>query len=103
MYYRIKENVLFRKYNEYGYITDNSMFGYRSLNDNSIWPGEEYVSQSGAIMLDVLDKIPKDIDSIIEKLLEIFVDVDLEELKSDAIEFYDMFVAAGFFGFGKNL
>lgn len=66
MYYRIKENVLFRKYNEYGYITDNSMFGYRSLNDNSIWPGEEYVSQSGAIMLDVLDKIPKDIDSIIE-------------------------------------
>ena len=26
-------------------------------------------------MLDVLDKIPKDIDSIIEKLLEIFVDV----------------------------
>lgn len=33
MYYRIKENVLFRKYNEYGYITDNSMFGYRSLND----------------------------------------------------------------------
>lgn len=102
MYYRIKENVLFRKYNEYGYITDNSMFGYRSLNDNSIWPGEEYVSQSGAIMLDVLDKIPKDIDSIIEKLLEIFVDVDLEELKSDAIEFYDMFVAAGFLASGKT-
>ena len=102
MYYRIKENVLFRKYNEYGYITDNSMFGYRSLNDNSIWPGEEYVSQSGAIMLDVLDKIPKDIDSIIEKLLEIFVDVDLEELKSDAIEFYDMFVAAGLLASGKT-
>ena len=102
MYYRIKENVMFRKYDEYGYITDNSMFGYRFLNDNSMWPGEEYVSQSGAIMLDVLGKIPKDINSIIEKLLEIFVDVDFEELKSDAIEFYNMFVDAGFLVSGKT-
>ena len=41
MYYRIKENVLFRKYNEYGYITDNSMFGYRSLRTLS--PGFTYL------------------------------------------------------------
>lgn len=96
MYYRIKESVMFRKYDEYGYITDNSMFGYRSLNDSSMWPGEEYVSESGAVMLDVLDKFPKHIDSIIEELLEIFVDVDYEELRTDTIEFYNMFVEAGF-------
>lgn len=96
MFYRIKENVMFRKYDEYGYITDNSMFGYRSLNDNSMWPGEEYVSESGAVMLDVLDKFPKHIDSIIEELLGIFVDVDFEELRTDTIEFYNMFVEAGF-------
>lgn len=87
---------MFRKYDEYGYITDNSMFGYRSLSDNSVWPGEEYVSESGAVMLDVLEKFPKHIDAIIEELLKIFIDVDTEVLRADVTEFYDMFVDAGF-------
>lgn len=103
MYFRIKDSIMFRKYDEYGYITDNSMFGYRWLNDNSEWPGEEYVSESGAVMLDILSKTPKHIDSIVEKLLSIFVDIDYEELKNDTIEFYNMFVEAGFLIFGETL
>ena len=73
MYFKIKDSIMFRKYEEYGYITDNSMFGYRWLNDNSEWPGEEYVSESGAVMLDALSKIPKHIDSIVEEFLNIFI------------------------------
>lgn len=33
MYFKQRADVLFRQYNEYGYITDNSEFGYRMLND----------------------------------------------------------------------
>ena len=103
MYFKIKDSIMFRKYEEYGYITDNSMFGYRWLNDNSEWPGEEYVSESGAVMLDALSKIPKHIDSIVEEFLNIFIDVDYEELKNDTIEFYNIFVEAGFLISGETL
>lgn len=103
MYFRIKDSIMFRRYDEYGYITDNSMFGYRLLNDNREWPGEEYVSESGAEMLDVLSKIPKHINSILEELMCIFGDVNYEELKKDTIEFFNMFVEAGFLISGKTL
>lgn len=33
MYYKIRNDVLFRKYQGHGYITDNSEYGYRMLND----------------------------------------------------------------------
>ena len=51
MYYKIRNDVLFRKYQGHGYIADNSEYGYRMLNDNRKYLGEKYVSASGAIML----------------------------------------------------
>lgn len=102
MFYKIKNYVLFRKYEEYGYITDNSMFGYRFLDDRIKLPGEEYVSESGAVMLNALTKIPQNIDDIVENLLQIFVDVRYEELKQDTIEFFDYFVEKGFLSCGKT-
>ena len=96
MYYKIKDNVLFRQYNEYGYITDNSMFGYRMLNDMTPLPGEKYVSESGAVMFSVLSRTPQYIDDIVKKLLDIFVDIEFYELKKDVIEFLDYFVDEGF-------
>jgi len=43
MYYKLRDDVLFRQYNDFGYITDNSDYGYRFLNDNHYYPGEMYV------------------------------------------------------------
>ena len=40
MYYKIRNDVLFRKYQGHGYITDNSEYGYRMLNDARIYPGK---------------------------------------------------------------
>lgn len=38
MYYKIKNDVLFRKYQGHGYIADNSEYGYRMLDDNvDVW------------------------------------------------------------------
>ena len=50
MYYKLRQDVLFRQYDEYGLITDNSEYGYRMLNDMKRPRGEKYVSNSGAIM-----------------------------------------------------
>lgn len=102
MYFKIKNTIMFRKYSNYGYITDNAMFGYRFLNDQSIWPGERYVSESGAVMLDQLSKEPKSIDAIIADLLDIFIDVDVIELKNDVTEFYMQFVMDGFLTCGET-
>ena len=65
MYYKIRNDVLFRQYPGYGYITDNSEFGYRLLNDSRCFSGEKYVSESGAVMLATLSKVPRHIDNII--------------------------------------
>ncbi len=103
MYFKIKNKIMFRPYDDYGYITDNAMFGYRMLNDKSYYPGEEYVSESGAIMLGMLSKHPRNIESIIKELLTIFVDVDYEEIKQDTVEFYMQFVDAGFLCYGDTI
>lgn len=93
---------MFRQYEEYGLITDNSMFGYRMPGDDYLYPGEEFVSESGAVMLKVLNKTPLHIDDIVERLLSTFVDVESDELKKDIAEFFDMFVEARFLNRGES-
>ena len=100
MFYKIKNYILYRQYENYGYITDNSLFGYRYLSDDTKYPGEEYVSESGAIMLGALSKTPKHIEDIIEHLMGIFSGVAREELKQDLIDFFDYFVEKGFLSRG---
>ena len=101
MYYKIRNDVLFRKYQ--GYITDNSEYGYRMLNDARIYPGEKYVSASGAVMLSMLSKSPRAIDDIVGDLSQIFTGVEYETLKQDTIEFFDWFVDEGFLSCGKTV
>ena len=96
MYVRINDYVMFRKYNEYGLLTDNSMFGYRIAGDEERYPGEKYVSESGAIMLEILNKEPQHIDSIVDKLMAIFIGVERDELKKDVVDFFKQFIDEGF-------
>ena len=103
MYYKIRNDVLFRKYQGHGYITDNSEYGYRMLNDARIHPGEKYVSASGAVMLSMLSKSPRAIDDIVGDLSQIFTGVEYETLKQDTIEFFDWFVDEGFLSCGKTV
>ncbi len=103
MYYKIRDNVLFRKYNDYGYITDNSEYGYRMLNDKRKYPGERYVSASGALMLSLLKKVPRNIDEILDELSQIFTGVEYEVLKKDTIEFFNIFAYEGFLVYGETM
>ena len=102
MYYKIRQDVLFRQYDEYGLITDNSEYGYRMINDTRRLRGEKYVSKSGAVMLATLDRNPKNIDDIVDELAHIFVGVDLETLRKDTIEFLQYFVDEEFLCIGEN-
>lgn len=103
MYYKIRNDVLFRKYQGHGYIADNSEYGYRMLNDNRKYLGEKYVSASGAIMLSMLSKSPRSIDDVVEELSKIFTGVEYEMLKQDTAEFFDLFVDEGFLSRGEAI
>ena len=46
-YYRINQNVLFRHFGDFGYITDNRNFGYNLLGSNFTL-GDEIISETGA-------------------------------------------------------
>lgn len=102
MYYKIRHDILFRKYSHHGYITDNSEFGYRFLNNDCSAPGEKYVSESGAVMLAALDKSPKHIDKITEEIALTFIDEDFETLREDAIDFFNYLADCGYLNRGNT-
>lgn len=102
MYYKIRNDVLFRQYRGYGYITDNSMFGYRLLDDSRRISGEKYVSESGAVMLSALSKTPKHIDDIVGDLAQIFVGVGYDTLRQDTMNFFQWFAEEGYLSYGET-
>lgn len=102
MYYKIRDDVLYRQYDGHGFITDNSEFGYRFLNDNRRFPGEEFVSKSASVILAALSKRPRGIDEVIDNLMQVFVGVERDELKEDVIEFFQTLVDRGFLSVGDT-
>lgn len=92
MFYKLNDNIIFRKYNKFGLITDNSEYGYRLLNDQQNIIGEKYLSESGAVMLNTIRRIPRNIDDIVKELLNIFEGISFKDLKVDVMEFFDLLV-----------
>ena len=89
MYYKLKNDVVFRQYQGHGYLTDNSEFGYRMLNDSRRILGEKYVSASGAVMLSMLSKTRRSIDEVVKALSQVFVCVEDETLKQYTMVRFD--------------
>jgi molybdenum cofactor biosynthesis enzyme MoaA len=96
MFVMKKSDVMFRKYNSFGYITDNRNYGYKTINDGKGYIGDKILSESGAIFFSALDEKPQAIDEIAKKIGRYFLDVDVIKIKSDAIEFYNMLERDGF-------
>jgi radical SAM protein with 4Fe4S-binding SPASM domain len=78
MLYRQKFDTYIRIYNDIGYITNNS-----GLSDR-------VVSQSGAVFLSVLSREPQSLDDLAEKINKNFIGTDVDIIKQDAKEFFDM-------------
>lgn len=102
MYFKIGDNIFFRKYDEYGLLVDNSLYGYRLLSDNTLPLEEKYVSPSASVILSMLSRKPKHIDDIIAKLMRIFVGVGYDELKKDVVEFYKELSDEGYIAYGDS-
>lgn len=100
MFYKIRNNILFRQYEHHGYIADNSDYGYRFLDDLGFRLGETFVSESGAIMLSALSKSPRSIEDIVDDLMRIFKGVGREDLKSDVVDFFRSLVEKGYLSEG---
>lgn len=102
MFYKIRNDVLFRRYDHHGYIVDNSEYGYRFLDDTSSRSSETFVSESGAVMLSALSKSPRDIEDIADALMRVFRGVTRDDLKSDVVEFFRSLVEKGYLSEGDT-
>lgn len=76
MYFALKPDCYFRRYDAIGYIS-RPIIGI-----------EEVVDENGAIFLERLEYQPKNIDDIVRELVEYFPDINIAELKKDAFSFY---------------
>ncbi len=103
MYFKKKSNTMYRDYGSFGYITDNRNFGYKQLNSSGKDIGDKIVSPSGAIFFNALGREPQSIEFLAKKISEEFLDVDIETIKSDAIEFYRILEMDGFIVSGKTI
>lgn len=96
MYFKKRNNVLFRVYESFGYITDNRNFGYKQTNNQQSHIGDKIISESGAVFFSVLDRKPQILDDLIQKIGAQFPDVDPLVIKDDVIEFYAILEHDGF-------
>lgn len=83
MFYSLRPDCFFRKYDTIGYI------------GRPIVHAEEIVNQIGAIFLQYLTYEFQDFEEIVDKILCEF-DVDREEIRRDALFFFDKLVQDGF-------
>jgi radical SAM protein with 4Fe4S-binding SPASM domain len=90
MFYKQKFDTFIRIYGQIGYIINKSIYSDR------------FVSQSGAVFLSVLNRAPQILDKLAEKIVKQFVCADIEIIKQDAKDFYDMLERDGFIVSGKT-
>lgn len=102
MYFKFKSNVIFRRYDSFGYITDNRNFGYKLSDDDSADIGDKVVSESGAVFLSVLSRKPQSLEVLTRRICQQFVDVGFDVLKKDAEEFYSELAHDGFVAVGET-
>jgi len=103
MYIKSKSNIIFRRYDSFGYITDNRNFGYKKTNNDANHIGDKILSKSGALFFSVLGKKSRHINTLAQEICKFFTDVDLDTIKKDAIDFYSTLERDGFVASGKTV
>lgn len=103
MFIKKRDTVMFRNYEDFGYVTDNRNFGYRALNSQEKIIGDKIFSQSGAIFFSVLDRRPQLLKELVEKISEKFNEVDYSLILKDVKEFYSMLEDSGFIVTGDTI
>ena len=89
MYYQRKANILFRDFGDFGYLSDNRNFGYKTANNTEPEIGDRILSKSGTIFVSMLQYTPQSLDELSEKISSVFSDVQISEITQDARMFFD--------------
>lgn len=96
MYVNKNPYIIYRKYSEYGYLTDNRNFGYDTHLKSCVKTGERVISKSGCVFYSNLSYNPEILSVVVSRLQSIFKDVSYEILYQDAKEFYEELAIDGF-------
>lgn len=94
MYYKKRSTILFRLYDDFGYLTDNRNFGYRNVNAPVV--GDKILSMSGAILLQCLGHSAKTVEDVAKRAIEEFSGVEYSVLLDDIRDLFDELVDGGF-------
>lgn len=94
MYYKKRSTILFRLYDDFGYLTDNRNFGYRYANAPVV--GDKILSLSGAIMLQCLGHEARTVEDVAKCAIVEFSGVEYSVLLDDIRELFDELVDGGF-------
>lgn len=96
MYYMKKPTIMFRKYESFGYITDNRNFSYITTEDVESIIGDKILSNTGAIFYSILSDIPQGIDELTKQICGYFPDINCGLIRRDAVDFYELLIEDGF-------
>lgn len=88
--------ILFRKYPNFGYLTDNRNFGYDTATKSSLKVGDMLLSSIGSVFYSTLSEDPRTIDEIVEQLCDFFSNTPASVIRKDCIAFFTKLHTEGF-------
>ena len=98
MYYYKFPYIIYRNYQDYGYLTDNRNFGYDTASKSCLKLGDRILSKSGSVFYSVLSEHPRSLTEIVDELCSIFSDAVRTDIENDAYDFFLDLSRDGFIG-----
>lgn len=95
--------ILFRKYPNFGYLTDNRNFGYDTATKSSLKVGDMLLSSIGSVFYSTLSEDPRTIDEIVEQLCVFFSNTPASVIRKDCIAFFTKLHTEGFVYCGETV
>ncbi len=96
MYVRRLSYILYRRYAEKGYLTDNRNFGYDTYSKSCIKVGDLLLSNEGSVFYSMLDDKFQDINDIVYRLQSVYKEIPYDVIYEDAVNFYLELSSRGF-------
>lgn len=98
MYYYKFPYIIYRNYQDYGYLTDNRNFGYDTASKSCLKLGDRILSKTGSVFYSVLSEHPRSLTEIVDELSSIFSDAARIDIENDAYSFFSDLSRDGFIG-----
>ena len=102
MFFKRLPTIIFRVFNDFGYLTDNRNFGYDTANKSRILRGERLLSKEGRIFFCALTEKPQTVEELATTIAMDFKDVSIKVIIEDANEFFLSLADDGFISKGET-